>query len=273
MTAGDELQPICSQCQKGDRVCRREASQNLEIRPYQTSASRKRRSSVHEQPAVEIDCRSGENATRSPYGATAAVFDSSSDKFPRPTRRRVSFATSSHSHLSVETLSSYEAYASHNDHVAQPSPTSLAASSSLSPCSVSTLQHLASPAQCLSTVMPFTVHEARLMHHFSQHLGRWLDCTDASRQMTLEIPKLAATSPILLQAVVSYAASHLQDRLTAEEAHERCVRMLIVELSSAEIVNDTAVLCAIVILRVFEQLNGRSLPRTIIGAMLNVSSL
>jgi hypothetical protein len=33
--------------------------------------------------------------------------------------------------------------------------------------------------------------------------------------------------------------------------------MLIVELSSAEIANDTAVLCAIVILRVFEQLNGR----------------
>ncbi|KAG9537255.1 hypothetical protein KCU77_g23229, partial [Aureobasidium melanogenum] len=47
----------------------------------------------------------------------------------------------------------------------------------------------------------------------------------------------------------------LQDRSTAEEAHERCVRLLIVELSSAEIVNDTAVLCAIVILRVFEQLN------------------
>lgn len=86
--------------------------------------------------------------------------------------------------------------------------------------------------------------------------------------MTLEIPKLATTSPILLQAVVSYAASHLQDRSTAEEAHERCVRMLIVELSSAEIANDTAVLCAIVILRVFEQLNGRWLPMTTTCAML-----
>ncbi|KAG9701412.1 hypothetical protein KCU76_g11, partial [Aureobasidium melanogenum] len=93
-------------------------------------------------------------------------------------------------------------------------------------------------------------------------LGRWLDCTDASRQMTLEIPKLAATNPILLQAVVSYAASHLQDRSTAGEAHERCVRMLIVELSSAEIANDTAVLCAIVILRVVEQLNGRLFSMT-----------
>lgn len=91
--------------------------------------------------------------------------------------------------------------------------------------------------------------------------------------MTLKIPRLAAASPILLQAVVSYAASHMQDRSTAEEAHEQCVRMLIVELSSAEIANDTAILCAIVILRVFEQLNGRSLAMTIVGTMLKFLSL
>lgn len=253
-------------------MCRREASQNLEIRPYQTTASRKRRRSIHEQPVVEIDSRSEEGDGRSSYDTTAAVCDSFPDEFPRPIQRRVSFATSSYSHLSTIAQTSYEACASHDRDVAQPSSTSLAAPLSLSPCSVSTPQHLASPAHSLSTVIPFTIHEARLVHHFSQHLGRWLDCTDASRQMTLEIPKLAATSPILLQAVVSYAASHLQDRLTAEEAHERCVRMLIIELSSAEIANDTAVLCAIVILRVFEQLNGRSPRMTIVGAMLRLSS-
>jgi hypothetical protein len=262
MAVGDENQPTCSQCLKGGRACRQEATQDLDIRLYQptgeqTTASRKRRRSVHKQLAVDLDLRSEAEATCSPYDATATVFDSFSDGASGLGQRRVSFATSPHSHLSASTPSSYGAHASNDHDGTQLSPTDLTAPSILSPSSVATPRHLASPAQSLGTVIPFTAHEARLVHHFSQHLGRWLDCTDASRQMTLEIPKLAATSPILLQAVVSYAASHLQDRSTAEQAHERCVRMLIVELSSAEIANDTAVLCAIVILRVFEQLNGR----------------
>ncbi|KAG9701330.1 hypothetical protein KCU76_g10, partial [Aureobasidium melanogenum] len=88
-TPGDEIQPICSQCQKGDRVCRREENQNLEIRSYQTTASRKRRSSIHEQPVVVTDSRPDEDATRSPYDVTASVCDSFSDRFSRPVRRRV----------------------------------------------------------------------------------------------------------------------------------------------------------------------------------------
>lgn len=98
-------------------------------------------------------------------------------------------------------------------------------------------------------------HEARLIHHYATRLGRWLDCTDATRQFTLRVPRLTH-HPILRHAVVSFAARHLGEPRTAEEAHARCVALLIPQLDSENVDQDEAILCAIVILRVFEQLNG-----------------
>ncbi|RGP79406.1 hypothetical protein FLONG3_2461 [Fusarium longipes] len=97
--------------------------------------------------------------------------------------------------------------------------------------------------------------EAFYLHHYSEHLARWLDCTDASRQFTLNVPTLAKRSPILLYAVISFAARHVGDSVVAEESHEKCVELLIPLLSTETIANDEAVLCAIVILRVYEQLS------------------
>lgn len=114
----------------------------------------------------------------------------------------------------------------------------------------------ASPAGLMHTGSPLTYKEAYLVHHFATHLGYWLDCTDASRQFTRKIPVLVKQSPILLHAVISYAARHVGDAEMAERAHERCVELLIPCLSSATVVDDDVLLCAIVILRVFEQLNG-----------------
>jgi hypothetical protein len=115
----------------------------------------------------------------------------------------------------------------------------------------------ASPAGLIHAGSPLTYKEAYLVHHFATHLGYWLDCTDASRHFTRKIPILVKQSPILLHAVLSYAARHVGDAEMAERAHERCVELLIPCLSSATIVDDDVLLCAIVILRVFEQLNGK----------------
>jgi hypothetical protein len=104
---------------------------------------------------------------------------------------------------------------------------------------------------------PLTHREAYLVHHFATHLGYWLDCTDASRQFTRKIPILVKQSPILLHAVLSYAARHVGDAEMAEQAHEHCVELLIPSLSSENVADDDILLCAIVILRVFEQLNGK----------------
>ncbi|KAJ5751673.1 hypothetical protein N7520_008590 [Penicillium odoratum] len=115
----------------------------------------------------------------------------------------------------------------------------------------------ASPTGAIHAGSPLTYREAYLVHHFATHLGHWLDCTDASRQFTRKIPILIKQSPILLHAVLSYAACHIGDTKMADQAYERCVELLIPSLNSETVANDDILLCAIVILRVFEQLNVR----------------
>lgn len=136
------------------------------------------------------------------------------------------------------------------------SAVSIPISQLIQPESLSSLSP-ASPAAVVHAGPPLTYKEAYLVHHFATHLGQWLDCTDASRQFTRKIPILVKQSPILLHAVLSYAARHVGDAETAERAHECCVELLIPSLSSDSVVDDDTLLCAIVILRVFEQLNGK----------------
>lgn len=101
-----------------------------------------------------------------------------------------------------------------------------------------------------------TRREAFLLHHFTEHLARWLDCTDASQQFKINVTALAKLSPILRHAVICYAARHVADVDAADLAQEKCVELLIPLLSSAASADSEAILCAIVILRVCEQLSG-----------------
>ena len=98
--------------------------------------------------------------------------------------------------------------------------------------------------------------DAVYVHHFATELGRWLDCTDATRQFTLKIPHLVRSEPVLLHAVMCFAARHMKEPEVAAWAHEQCVELLIPRLNTANIDTDDTILCAIVILRVFEQLDG-----------------
>jgi hypothetical protein len=120
--------------------------------------------------------------------------------------------------------------------------------------SSSTSQHVIP----LPTANPITLshHEAELVHHYAEHLGRWLDCTDASRQFTLRIPVLVKHCPILLRAVLAFAAKHRQDTNTADQAYQGCIALLIERLNLNSAMHDESLLCAIVILRFYEQLNG-----------------
>lgn len=122
--------------------------------------------------------------------------------------------------------------------------------SDASPISVSWI----APTGAISAL---TRQEASYLHHFSTHLARWLDCMDASRQFTLNTTALAKNSPVLLYAVISYAARHLGNNSTANQYQEKCIELLVPLLSTETIANDEEILCAIVILRVCEQLSGR----------------
>jgi hypothetical protein len=72
-----------------------------------------------------------------------------------------------------------------------------------------------------------TYDEALLFHHFITHLGRWLDCTNASRIFTLSVSEKARESRILYYAVLCFAARHRGEDRAAETAYERCVTLLI----------------------------------------------
>lgn len=112
------------------------------------------------------------------------------------------------------------------------------------------------PAHDSPRLQSLTSQDALLVHHYAVHLGRWLDCTDALQQFSVKIPALSRQSPILLQAIISFAARHVGDTEAADSAHEKCIAILIVRLGSEDVANDDVLLCAIVILRVFEQLSG-----------------
>jgi hypothetical protein len=102
-----------------------------------------------------------------------------------------------------------------------------------------------------------THEEALLVHHYTEHLGRWLDCTDATRQFTLGVPEKIKQCPVLCHAVMSFAARHCRKDATAEAAYQRCIALLIERLNEQAASHDETLLCAIVILRFYEQLNGR----------------
>jgi hypothetical protein len=152
--------------------------------------------------------------------------------------------------------------------VAAPSSSrrSISGSIATSPNTMPNHQHLhgASPLQYDEAHSPKSTYsllsrdDAVYVHHFTQHLAAWLDCTDASRHFTLSMTTLAKTSPILLNAVVSFAARHMRCDMAAESAQQKCLELLIPHLSYDEVGNDEAILCAIVILRVCEQLSGKN---------------
>lgn len=104
--------------------------------------------------------------------------------------------------------------------------------------------------------VPLTQKEARLVHYYSEQLGRWLDCTDATRQFTLGVPEKVKCCPVLCHAVLSFAARHRREGAIADAAYQRCIALLIDRLNEPNASHDETLLCAIVILRFYEQLNG-----------------
>ncbi|KAF3053534.1 hypothetical protein E8E11_011480 [Didymella keratinophila] len=103
--------------------------------------------------------------------------------------------------------------------------------------------------------VPLTQREARLVHYYSEFLGRWLDCTDATRQFTLGVPEKVKYCPVLCHAVLSFAARHSREDDIADAAYQRCIALLIDRLNEPHASHDETLLCAIVILRFYEQLN------------------
>ncbi|KAJ4985008.1 arca-like protein [Stagonosporopsis vannaccii] len=99
-----------------------------------------------------------------------------------------------------------------------------------------------------------TQSEAHLFHHFIHHLGRWLDCTNAARIFTLAVSENARTSPVLLNAVLCFAARHKGSQDEGERAYERCIELLIEKLEAKEELHDECLLSAVLLLHFADQL-------------------
>ncbi|CAG5187441.1 uncharacterized protein ALTATR162_LOCUS11719 [Alternaria atra] len=103
--------------------------------------------------------------------------------------------------------------------------------------------------------IPLTYDEALLFHHFIAHLGRWFDCTDASRNFMLRVPEKARQCPILCHAVLCFAGRHRREDKTSEAAYQRCITLLIDRLNEDSASCDDMLLSAVLILHFADQLN------------------
>ncbi|KAF2869047.1 hypothetical protein BDV95DRAFT_499199 [Massariosphaeria phaeospora] len=152
------------------------------------------------------------------------------------------------------TTSPYSSLAQHSStspSYASPDPSSTAASST------APLPFPRGPGSVKGITL--TRDEALIVHHYTEQLGRWLDCTDAARQFTLRIPDQLGHCDVLVHSVLSFAARHRRDTVMADSAYQRCIELLINRLNEDSAALDETFLSAIVILRFFEQLNVSSI--------------
>lgn len=255
--SGDEIRPTCGQCLKRREQCRYD--DNIKI--------------IRERPG-----RGKERAGQSRRGE---LFDTDGQSSTQ--------LSGHHADDSTSPLSSL-AQISPVDRPHQVSLYGLADFAGGEP--VSSIQHnLGRTLGCRSPMLPFCEQnpwsapspqstfnlqyaDAIYLQHFAGELGRWLDCTDAARQFTMKIPNLAQHEEPLLRAVACFAARHMRQTEAAARAHEECVRLLIPRLTAANVASDDAVLCSIVILRVFEQLDGKCATEIHqAGSLINASQL
>lgn len=99
-----------------------------------------------------------------------------------------------------------------------------------------------------------THDQVQLIHHFTRYLGRWLDCTNASRIFTLAVSEKAFESPVLANAVVCFSARHQRRFSAAEEAYEKCITLLIQRLGAGSDTFDECLLSAVLLLHFADQL-------------------
>ncbi|KAF3047682.1 hypothetical protein E8E12_011367 [Didymella heteroderae] len=74
-------------------------------------------------------------------------------------------------------------------------------------------------------------------------------------EFSLGVPEKVKSCPVLCYAVLSFAARHRREDDIADAAYQRCIALLIDRLNEPNASHDETLLCAIVILRFYEQLN------------------
>ncbi|KAF7187094.1 hypothetical protein HII31_11571 [Pseudocercospora fuligena] len=120
---------------------------------------------------------------------------------------------------------------------------------------------------------------AELFQHYIHDLAAWYDLSDARQSFQREVPRQALASPLLMNAILAFAAIHISctgaaaQRRVAERYHSSCIAHLITlegELPGDERANTLAAVC---LLRSYEILAEQYDPnRHLYGAYALASS-
>lgn len=116
-----------------------------------------------------------------------------------------------------------------------------------------------SPNSSLSLSWPVSnPFEARLFHHYIVSCSDLVDVCDSRRHFTREVPKRAAHFPVILNAILGFAARHLWLTQKLEQDHSqpyvhRCLQSLIVALEDPLAHWDENFLVAVILLRLHEE--------------------
>lgn len=100
--------------------------------------------------------------------------------------------------------------------------------------------------------------ELRLMKHYIEHLGAWLDISDPLQHFSNTIPQLAHNHPIMRPALLCYAAKHVSATSkglspeVAREYYAECVERTIPALAQEQVSHNDEILAATVFLRMYE---------------------
>lgn len=251
---GDETHPVCRACSKKNRPCQWETP-HTKFKDYQPESS----STKSTVDGDEDESRDDETVDGvMDVDETDRVEGSEGSQSRRNSPRRINIRAGASSEAPSATVSSPSAQHSPGSSFYVGGPRT-----SRDDVSVGSLLRSHVPESIPQGTRPYskdpvplTHEEARLVHHYTEHLGRWLDCTDATRQFTLGVPEKVKECPVLCHAVLSFAARHRRNAATANAAYQRCIALLIDRLNEDAAGHDETLLCAIVILRFYEQLNG-----------------
>lgn len=99
----------------------------------------------------------------------------------------------------------------------------------------------------------------RLMRHYVEVLGPWLDLTDSKRHYSTVVPQLALKCPVLMNAILAFSARHLhrlesRKAVIAEYYHNEAIKVMIPMLQDQAVANDSTLLATTIILRMYETL-------------------
>ena len=97
-----------------------------------------------------------------------------------------------------------------------------------------------------------------MFHHYVRDLAAWYDLSDADASFAKKVPLEALSRPLLLNAIIAFAAIHLSRtnapsmKSTAEKFHSRCVTLLLALNENDIEARDGTTLAAVCLLRSYE---------------------